>query len=164
MYCEVLLVVWISFAPIQILAATNSSEVASGPSDASAGRGRGHGKSKHVTPKLQVTTCTRCSKDSHPQEKCPAKDAECYRCKRKGHYGVMCLSKTVAANSVETSDLTSLNPDDICRAPAGALQISLRSWIQELRSLQSGTKHIYILGNQHSMPPHEYSMAHLSNL
>jgi len=70
------------------------------------GRGRGRGRSKQPGK-----TCTRCGKDAHPRDKCPAKDAECYRCKRKGHCGAMSLSKTVAANSVEASDLIYLDTE-----------------------------------------------------
>jgi hypothetical protein len=42
-------------------------------------------------PKPQMRTCNRCSKDAHPKDKCPAKDQQCYRCKRKGHFGSMCF-------------------------------------------------------------------------
>ena len=38
-------------------------------------------------------TCTRCGQDPHSRDKCPAKDASCHRCKKKGHYGAMCRSK-----------------------------------------------------------------------
>ena len=31
-----------------------------------------------------------------PHQSCPAKDATCFRCNRKGHYSTQCLSKTVA--------------------------------------------------------------------
>ena len=51
-------------------------------------------------------TCSRCGKGSHPRDKCPAKEAICHRCQRKGHYGALCYSKTAAA--VESSDLTSM--------------------------------------------------------
>ena len=62
--------------------------------------------------------CTRCGKDAHPRESCPAKDAECYRCKRKGHYGSMCFSKGNAAHTVE-SDLTSAFLDNLSNTRAG---------------------------------------------
>ena len=39
--------------------------------------------------------CGRCGKGAHPKEKCPAKDAICYKCRKKGHYGAQCLSKNV---------------------------------------------------------------------
>jgi len=37
----------------------------------------------------------------HPRDKCPARDATCHRCNRKGHYSSQCLSKTVFAASQE---------------------------------------------------------------
>ena len=40
--------------------------------------------------------CSRCGKAPHARHLCPAKDAECYTCKRKGHYSSQCFSKTVA--------------------------------------------------------------------
>lgn len=56
---------------------------------------------------LRTRNCTRCGKDAYPKDKCPSKDVECYRCKRKGHYGSMCFSKATTAHSVE-ADLTSV--------------------------------------------------------
>ena len=48
------------------------------------------------TPSPAGKLCRRCGKGSHPLQQCPAKDAECFRCHRKGHYGSQCLSKTIA--------------------------------------------------------------------
>ena len=39
--------------------------------------------------------CTRCGKD-HPRGRCPAKDAVCHRCQRKGHYSTQSFSKTMS--------------------------------------------------------------------
>ena len=30
--------------------------------------------------------CRRCGKSSHPRQSCPARDATCFRCNRKGHF------------------------------------------------------------------------------
>ena len=38
-------------------------------------------------------SCFRCGKGQHSREKCPAKDAICHRCHKKGHYGAYWLSK-----------------------------------------------------------------------
>ena len=53
--------------------------------DAGATRGKQRGK-----------PCTRCGKGQYPRDKCPAREATCHRCQRKGHYSAQCLSKTVA--------------------------------------------------------------------
>ena len=40
--------------------------------------------------------CTRCGTGQHTWAKCPAKDATCHRCQRKGHYSSQCFAKTVS--------------------------------------------------------------------
>ena len=44
----------------------------------------------------QQTACTRCGLGTHSREKCPARDAQCFRCQRNGHFASQCRSKTVA--------------------------------------------------------------------
>ncbi|KAL1279202.1 hypothetical protein QQF64_025875 [Cirrhinus molitorella] len=39
--------------------------------------------------------CTRCNKTHNQKEYCPAKKAECRKCKRTGHFAVVCHTKTV---------------------------------------------------------------------
>ena len=56
-------------------------------------RGRAGGYSRKTTP---TKTCTRCGRGSHPKEKCPAKDAACHKCSKKGHYGSQCFTKSLA--------------------------------------------------------------------
>ena len=46
--------------------------------------------------------CTRCGQPKHtPGVKCPAKAANCNKCKRRGHYSSQCFSKTVASATRE---------------------------------------------------------------
>ena len=45
--------------------------------------------------------CKRCGKDHKPNDKCPARNATCFKCNRKGHFSAQCLSKTAT-----TSELT----------------------------------------------------------
>ena len=74
------------------------------------------GKTKSKGPPFTGKKCTRCGKGAHPHDKCPAKDAECHCCKKKGHYGNMCFSKTTAdaveaaAESMDTAFLDTLMP------------------------------------------------------
>ena len=49
--------------------------------------------------------CTCCGKATHPHDKWPPRDAECFKCHKKGHYGSMCLLKkpTTAVSTVQAS-------------------------------------------------------------
>ena len=51
--------------------------------------------------KPQQKQCSRCGKGSHPYEKCPAKEAICHRCKKKGHYSSQCFTKSISEISEE---------------------------------------------------------------
>ncbi len=58
---------------------------------------------------------TRCGKEQHAHNKCPAKDAICHKCQKKGHYGAQCLTKNLAAASgLDTAflDVTSLSTQE----------------------------------------------------
>ena len=37
--------------------------------------------------------CTRCGGGHQSQDKCPAKEATCYNCQKKGHYGKQCFNR-----------------------------------------------------------------------
>ncbi|KAK7106504.1 hypothetical protein V1264_017754 [Littorina saxatilis] len=45
--------------------------------------------------------CTRCGRDQHGRESCPAAKAECRKCLKKGHYAVCCFSKPISQASVK---------------------------------------------------------------
>ena len=63
---------------------------------------------KHFKKTVTATTakqCTRCGKGVHKRDKCPARDAVCHKCHKKGHYSACCLSKSVA-NVTMTSQQT----------------------------------------------------------
>ena len=40
--------------------------------------------------------CSRCGRERHPREKCPARDAQCHNCNRRGHYSAQCRQRTVS--------------------------------------------------------------------
>ena len=44
-------------------------------------------------PATMPTTCTRCGKSPHSRQQCPARDAICRKCSKKGHYQAVCRSK-----------------------------------------------------------------------
>ena len=37
--------------------------------------------------------CPYCGRASHPRSKCPARDVDCNKCGKKGHFGIVCRSK-----------------------------------------------------------------------
>ena len=75
--------------------------------------GGGKGKQRQNSSSKK---CTRCGKEQHARDKCPAKDATCHRCQRKGHYSAMCYAKTIStvsedASSLDTAFLDSASTD-----------------------------------------------------
>ena len=54
-------------------------------------------KQKNKFPNTQQNSvnrngCMRCGKKiNHPRDQCPAKEAECHKCKKRGHYAKCCL-------------------------------------------------------------------------
>lgn len=59
---------------------------------------RGSNSQKTTPPK----SCQRCGRGQHARDKCPAKDATCHSCQKKGHYSSQCFSKSVS--QVESYD------------------------------------------------------------
>ena len=53
-------------------------------------------KAKPACSEQTRKTCGRCGRGSNPRDKCPAKDAVCHKCEKKGHYGSQCFSKRVS--------------------------------------------------------------------
>jgi len=55
-----------------------------------------------LTPaRPSVSNCRRCGSGSHPRQSCPARDATCFRCNRRGHFSSQCLSNTVAMITIQ---------------------------------------------------------------
>ena len=53
-----------------------------------------NGKCKSNAPPA-TKSCSRRGKEPHPRERCPAKDATCHICTKKGHYSSQCFTKLV---------------------------------------------------------------------
>ena len=49
--------------------------------------------------------CTRCEKGMNSRGACPAREAICHKCNKKGHYGAVCRTKVVAAVSGEPLEI-----------------------------------------------------------
>ena len=54
--------------------------------------------------------CQRCgSNENHSRQDCPAKDAECHKCKKRGHFQRVCRSKAAS----QLSEVESSLPNDV---------------------------------------------------
>ena len=66
----------------------------------------------------QSKNCSRCGRCPHSRHMCPAKDATCHACKKKGHFKSQCYSTEAIAdiitskNEYDNSDITFLNTID----------------------------------------------------
>ena len=67
------------------------------------GTARPPSRGSQATAKPQKLQCKRCGRERHPAEKCPAKNATCYKCNRIGHFSSQCFSKTAPACMHEVS-------------------------------------------------------------
>ena len=47
------------------------------------------------TPQTSNRKCFRCGRSPHPRAECPASQAVCHKCKKKGHFSSVCQSKSV---------------------------------------------------------------------
>ena len=58
-------------------------------------RSKGHlSKNGQGASKCSTTKCTRCGRGPHPRHQC-ARDSECHKCHKRGHYSAQYLSKSV---------------------------------------------------------------------
>ena len=63
------------------------------------GKGSHRGRRPPTTarqPQLAQGKCSRCGHGPHSRQQCPARDAECHTCHKKGHYSAQCFHKSVA--------------------------------------------------------------------
>ena len=58
--------------------------------------------------------CMRCSSTSenHWRQKCPARDATCVRCNKRGHFAKVCLSSQEKVNEIAAEDTGEQNVTD----------------------------------------------------
>ena len=58
--------------------------------------------------------CTRCGKEAHPRDKCPARDSICHRCGNKGHFKYICFTKRAQQQSRCELCLSSAHGKKLC--------------------------------------------------
>ena len=66
---------------------------------------RNRGARNHSQPRTgtqESSKCSRCGQAPHPRQSCPAKDAVCHKCQRKGHYSAQCFSKMAVKEVTQT--------------------------------------------------------------
>ena len=61
----------------------------------------------HSQSKEHAKTCPWCGNSSHFCRSCPAKDAICVLCKKKGHFQSVCRSKNTNSTRVHTVEINS---------------------------------------------------------
>ena len=72
-------------------------------------------------------TCQRCGKSpSHAKNSCPAKDAICCKCTKKGHFAKVCKSKVVA--SVEQQGEDSDSSEVFLGAVSAPKEVDSKKW------------------------------------
>ena len=71
--------------------------------------------------------CTRCGKGPHSRQHCPAREATCHNCKKKGHYKSQCFSKVSEVAGDYTTEL-----DDASFLDAVSDENSSTSWNESL--------------------------------
>ena len=72
-----------------------------------ANKGGDHKTSGQSSAQQRQQKCTRCGKTpSHSRQQCPARDAICHLCHKKGHYQSMCrtIPRQVQTITSETSE------------------------------------------------------------
>ena len=90
-------------------------------SDAGRQRNRASGGSRRETKQPNGrhpqpgAKCNRCGKERHPRDKCPARDAQCHNCQRRGHYSSQYRQKAISTvregETVDTAFLDTMSTD-----------------------------------------------------
>ena len=54
------------------------------------------------------STCFFCGNSNHPRSRCPAHDAVCSKCQKRGHFAKVCLSKSLGTVTIEGLEVKAL--------------------------------------------------------
>ena len=82
-------------------------------------RSGGGNKDNKTTPRQSsgAEKCTRCGRGKHSRQECPAREAVCHSCKKRGHYSSQCFKRTQQrpseVNIVEIEDEDAMYLDTI---------------------------------------------------
>ena len=50
-----------------------------------------------------TSTCFFCGNSNHPRSRCPARDAVCFKCQKKGHFANVCRGRKISKNKVSAA-------------------------------------------------------------
>ena len=88
-------------------------------------------KSKEVRAANHANSCTRCGQTpSHGKAKCPAREAICHKCKKKGHFKALCRS-TVSVNQLNANSQEQFEADSFLGA-IDTVTDSSKPWIADI--------------------------------
>jgi len=65
--------------------------------------------------------CTRCGKSKHQHDRCPARNATCMKCRKKGHFAAQCFSKATDELSLDAAFLGTLSSNSTSKWTAEIL-------------------------------------------
>ena len=95
-------------------------------------RGRGRGRGNNRTPSTPQQKdvgdkqCQWCGGPTHDRSQCPARNAQCHRCKTKGHYGKVCKRRSI--NELAQQELEYTDYTDYEEVFLGAVQTDQGKW------------------------------------
>ena len=97
-------------------------------------------KKQYRNPRGAGKHCSRCGGHPHPLDKCPAREAVCYRCQKRGHYSARCFSNSnsVPKNAGVATDVVEAaedEPEPTAYLDVGAVNTESRgnSWTTTIR-------------------------------
>ena len=95
-------------------------------------------KKQYRNPRGAGKHCSRCGGHPHPLDKCPAREAVCYRCQKRGHYSARCFSNSVpkiAGVATDVVEAAEDEPEPTAYLDVGAVNTESRgnSWTTTIR-------------------------------
>jgi hypothetical protein len=110
---------------------------------------------KSSTSPAGVGKCPWCGHEKHPKEQCPARDAMCMKCRKKGHYARVCMAGKSPYRQVKDLN-TESTPYDLPSTSFGTLVATKMGSIRsaQVKSLKA-MRPIWISGEDQKEQLHE---------
>ena len=86
--------------------------------------------------------CYFCGYSKHPRAKCPARDASCHKCQKKGHFSKVCRASGAMKEHAASTELTKCDNSLLQAAPTLASSMSARAGV----GLRSAVTEITVCG------------------